>query len=112
YQQTYEQFGWEFVGQMASAFIWRREYEGERPEAFTDSESLEKRTTRTAGAASVSMILFWVVAVVIACILMVQYDKMPRGDSLQLIILDCFIGALAILMSFVVRKIYKNRKKD
>ena len=111
YKQTYEQFGWEFVGQMASAMIWRREYEGERPEAFTDSESLERRGTRTAGAASVSMIMFWIAAIVIAVVLLLLYNEMPWEHSLELIILDVFMGTLAILMTVVVRKIYKNRRK-
>lgn len=111
YIQIYEQFGWEFVGQMASAFIWRREYEGARPEAFSDSESLEKRGRRVAGAASVSMILFWVVAIVLSIILALQYNTLPTEDSFQLIILTALIGVFAILMSFVVGKIYKNRKK-
>lgn len=111
YKETYKQFGWELMGQMASSFIWRKEYEGERPEAFTDPESLEKRGTRTARAASVSMVMFWVIAVVIAIVLAVEYSKMPASTSMQLIILDAFIGALAIGMTFVVRKIYKNRNK-
>jgi hypothetical protein len=111
YVATYEQFGWEFVGQMASAFIWRKEYAAERPEAFSDSENLEKRGRRTAGAAAVSMIMFWIVAAVIAIVLGVQYGKMPSEDSVQLIILDVFVGAMAILMSLVVWTIYKNRKK-
>ncbi len=31
YKLTYQEFGWEFVGQMASAFVWRKEYAKERP---------------------------------------------------------------------------------
>lgn len=111
YKDTYRQFGWEFVGQMASAFIWRREYEGERPEAFTDSESLEKRSTRTAGAASVSMTMFWTAAAAIAILLVTQYGNMSASTSLQLIIADIFFGVLAILMTLAVWKIYKNRNK-
>ncbi|MDD4797821.1 MAG: DUF2812 domain-containing protein, partial [Eubacteriales bacterium] len=26
YRDTYEQFGWQYVGQMASVVIWRKEY--------------------------------------------------------------------------------------
>lgn len=111
YLETYKQFGWELVGQMASAFIWRKEYTSERPEAFTDTESLEKRGRRTAGAASVSMVLFWIVTIVVAAVLAALYGKMPPEDRMQLIILDIFFGVLAVLMSIVVRTIYKNRKK-
>lgn len=111
YIETYEQFGWEFIGQMASAFIWRKKYTNERPEAFTDAESLEKRGRRTAGAASVSMIMFWIAAIVTTIVLAVLYDQMPPEDRVQLIVLDVFVGTLAILMSIVVFTIYKNRKK-
>ena len=46
YKATYQQFGWEFMGQMASCFIWRKEYTGERPESFTDQDSLTRRNKR------------------------------------------------------------------
>ena len=39
YTATFEAFGWELVGKMASEYIWRKEYEGERPEAFSSEES-------------------------------------------------------------------------
>jgi hypothetical protein len=111
YTATYEQFGWEFVGQMASAFIWRKEYESERPEAFTDVESLDKRGRRTAGAAAVSMMVFWTGVAAISIVLAVLYGRMSQEDRIELIFMDIFIGVLAVLMSIVVRKIYKNRNK-
>jgi hypothetical protein len=40
YKSIYEQFGWEYVGQMASANIWRQEYTNKRPESFSDMESI------------------------------------------------------------------------
>lgn len=36
YIPFYEQFGWEHLGCMASAHIWRMEFDGERPQAFSD----------------------------------------------------------------------------
>ena len=50
YTATYEQFGWEFMGQMASCFIWRKEYPGQRPESFTDQDSLTRRNKRVRNA--------------------------------------------------------------
>ena len=50
YKATYQQFGWEFMGQMASCFIWRKEYTGERPESFTDQDSLTRRNKRVRNA--------------------------------------------------------------
>jgi len=44
YIQTYRDFGWEFVGVLSrNYFVWRKEYEKERPEAFTDCESIKHR---------------------------------------------------------------------
>lgn len=37
YRPTYESFGWEFVGQMASAPVWHMAYAEERPESFSDA---------------------------------------------------------------------------
>lgn len=50
YKAAYQQFGWEFMGQMASCFIWRKEYTGERPESFTDQDSLIRRNKRVFNA--------------------------------------------------------------
>ena len=50
YKTTYQQFGWEFMGQMASCFIWRKEYTDERPESFTDQNSLIQRNKRVRNA--------------------------------------------------------------
>lgn len=36
YIPFYKQFRWEHLGCMASAHIWRTEYDGERPQAFSD----------------------------------------------------------------------------
>lgn len=44
YISTYESFGWEFVGKMASLYVWRMAYTEERPEAFTDSASVHERS--------------------------------------------------------------------
>ncbi len=54
YMRAYEDFGWEFVGQMASVFVWRRVYDGERPESFTDAPSRRGRNRRFIWAVSLS----------------------------------------------------------
>lgn len=63
YMQMYKEFGWEFVGQMASMMVWRREYSGERPESFSDASSRKSRNKRFIGAASVSFVMFLVGAI-------------------------------------------------
>lgn len=105
YISTYEQFGWEFVGQMASAFIWRKEYDAERPEAFSDQESLEKRNKRVLSAISVSFLLFLVATIVeIICIGLFR-DKMTASDLVQLIILTALCAVFTGYLGYVMRKI-------
>lgn len=111
YVPTYQAFGWEVVGRMASAFLWRKPYQGERPEAFTDAESLARRGTRFAGAASVSMVMFWVLLAIMIIVLLFDIGKMNFDDRLSLGIFSILIGFFAAYMTYVVRKIYKNREK-
>lgn len=48
YRATYEDAGWEYVGELTSLHVWRRRYKGERPEAFTDRTSRAARDRRLA----------------------------------------------------------------
>jgi hypothetical protein len=73
YIATYEQFGWEYLGRMASAHFWRMEYEGERPQAFSDQEGLVDRNRRNLIAVSVSFFIF--LAAVIAMVW--RWDLLP-----------------------------------
>ena len=66
YISTYASFGWECVGRMANMFIWRKAYTNEKPEAFSDRESIAKRNVRMAKAitfstvaAFLASIIFW-----------------------------------------------------
>ena len=55
YISTYEQFGWQHLGKMASVNIWRMEYSDNRPEAFSDKDSIKGRNKRTILAISFSV---------------------------------------------------------
>jgi hypothetical protein len=106
YRQTYEEFGWEFVGQMASAMVWRREYENERPESFSDAQSRRGRGRRFIGAASVSFVLFLLGAIAFG--LGAALAQLSASDQLQFIIAATFFLALAALMGGVLLKMKKN----
>jgi hypothetical protein len=106
YRQTYEDFGWEFVGQMASAMVWRREYENERPESFSDAQSLHGRGRRFIGAASVSFILFLLGAVGFG--LGAAFAQLSASDRLQFGIAAAFFLALASAMGAVLLKMRRN----
>lgn len=109
YKAIYEDFGWEHVGQMAGVVIWRKEYSQERPESFTDSESLVKRTKRVAGAASVSFVMFSLIALALAVCFAIFYKQLSAEDIFQFILGFVLTSTFASYMGHVVRKIYKNR---
>lgn len=111
YKATYEQFGWEFVGQMASAFIWRREYTDERPESFTDMESLEKRSKRVAAAVLVNFILFLLITIIIAGCFIANYHRLNTEGILQFVLGLLLSGAFTMYLGYVMKNIYKNKQK-
>ncbi len=111
YKATYEQFGWEFVGQMASALIWRKEYTGERPESFSDAESLEKRNRRVMYAASVSFFLFLLTAAILTVCFALKLGRLTQGDTLQFILGMALTYAFTIYMGSVLSKIYRNKRR-
>ncbi len=107
YMQTYEDFGWEFVGQMASMMVWRREYENERPESFSDAPSRKERNRRFIGAAAVSFILFLVgtLASLGAFIFTNTENHLDFG------IMSVFLFVLTGLMGAALLKMRKNIEK-
>lgn len=107
YMQMYEEFGWEFVGQMASMMVWRREYETERPESFSDAPSRIDRNKRFIGAASVSFIMFLVGALASlgAFIFTNTEDHIDFGIS------AIFLFVLAGLMGAVMLKMRRSIDK-
>lgn len=109
YMTTYEQFGWEFVGQMASAFIWRKEYTIERPESFSDKESLEKRNKNVVAAVSVSFFIFSLTAIIATVFFAISFRNLLLGDKIQFIICMVLSYALALYLGYVMNKINKSR---
>jgi len=112
YIPTYEQFGWECLGRMASVYIWRMEYSGERPEAFTDNESMVGRDKRTIAAVSVSFSLFLLGALAATITAVFFSGSLSAGDRNQLIALAVFLIILAILLGTVMIYIYKRGKQQ
>ncbi|OGN90361.1 MAG: hypothetical protein A2158_08310 [Chloroflexi bacterium RBG_13_46_14] len=111
YIPTYEQFGWEYLGRMASAHFWRMEYEGERPEAFSDHESIVKRNRRTIAAVSVSFIIFLVTVLTIGILLLFFADTLSNPDRTQLVIAEAFFGVIMITLGVVMVFLRKNESR-
>jgi hypothetical protein len=109
YIPTYEQFGWEYLGRMASAHIWRMEYDGERPEAFSDQESLTKRNKRTIAAVSVSFTIFLVAVMAIGILLLFFSDSLSGTDRTQFIIAEGVFGMIMLALGAVMLFLRKNQ---
>ncbi len=111
YKTAYEQFGWELVGQMASVFIWRKEYTKERPESFSDQESLEKRSKRDIAAASVAFIMFLTAAIITTICFIVTFRQLVLGDILQFILGMVLSYGITFYIGYAMNKINKNKQR-
>jgi hypothetical protein len=108
YIATYEQFGWEYLGRMASAHFWRIEYEGERPQALSDQEGLVDRNRRNFIAVSVSFFIFLAAVVAIGLALGFASDSLSAGDRTQLIFAGIFFGVILLALGYAMFRMWKN----
>jgi hypothetical protein len=111
YIPTYKQFGWEYLGRMASAHFWRMEYENERPEAFSDRESIVKRSRRTIAAVSVSFMIFFAAVLTIGILLLFFAGTLSSSDRTQLVIAEGFFGVIMIMLGVVMLFLRKNESR-
>lgn len=111
YLFTYEQFGWEYVGQMASAIIWRKEYKKERPESFTDQESLERRNRRVLAAVSVNFWLFLAGGIAAMTALFVTRGWQDAERLVDYGLSMALCDAFALYLGYVMRQIRRNLQR-
>jgi len=111
YRATYEQFGWECLGRMASMYVWRMEYQGQRPEAFTDKDSVVGRNRRTILAVSVSFTLFLIMIIFYAVQLTCFPDSLTESDRAQIIAVMALFSVFEILLGIVMLYIWRNRQR-
>ena len=107
YKSIYEQFGWEYVGQMASANIWRQEYTNKRPELFSDMESMEKRNKSVITAVKINFVLFLVAAIAFLVAASIKPSSMTYSDIVQFFIAG---GLMLIIAAYLGSVIYQIRK--
>jgi hypothetical protein len=108
YRKTYEEFGWELVGQMASAFVWRRKYADERPESFSDLENIKRRNKRFIWAVSVSFFMFLLASIAVTIGFIVTFSSLSAGDFAQFALGIALSYGLTIYLGSVMKKIGKN----
>lgn len=106
YRRLYEEFGWEYVGQMASAHVWRKAYTASRPESFSDRPSREARDRRFIAAAAVSFSIFSLGALALAG--GAFSSDLPVSDRLQLGVAAGLFFLLAALLGLVMRTLQKS----
>jgi len=111
YMQTYEQFGWEYVGRMSSCFIWRKAYDEIRPESFTDKESRIRRNKNMKNAYRVNLIMMLaaVAAVLTGCAICVYIGE--PGTALALTPVLALTAAVSVYFSRVIRRINDNLER-
>lgn len=111
YLQTYLQLGWEYVGIMASCIVWRKAYTGNRPESFSDKDSLVKRNKRFLKAVSVSFFLFLGAFLAVTIAYLVYRNMLSGEQRLQMLFGMAFSLIFVVCLGYVMRKIYKNRRR-
>lgn len=108
YKALYESFGWEVVGQMASCFLWRKEYSGERPESFTDADSLERRNRNVRNAVLVSTVMFTVLLAALVPLFIITFSRLDADDIAQFVLGITLSGVFSAYLWWVVWKIQKR----
>lgn len=110
YFDTYASFGWEYVGKMSSMFIWRKEYLDEKPESFSDAESLAKRNGRFVKAMSFSLAMCLIGSALLWTGFGVTLAENGVSDAAALGVVGALTLAISFLLAAVMIKIKKNRK--
>lgn len=105
YRATYESFGWEYVGRMASVFVWRKEYTGERPEAFTDVETQNGQRKRFVKAIGFSFALFSLAALALVILYALQFARLTPSHHAQFLFGFALSSGFALYLYNVMRRI-------
>lgn len=111
YFNTYEQFGWECLGHMASCYIWRKEYTGERPESFSDRESVVRRNKRIKTVLQICMALMFVS---LAALFVGIGFEVWTGDYLDVIEMVCtvvLVAGVGAYLGWVIKKLNQNMER-
>jgi hypothetical protein len=91
-----------------NCYIWRKEYSVERPQAFSDAQSIEERNKRDMRAVSVSFVLFSIAFLVTLVVFLSMIKSLTAGDIVQFAAGLLLSGGIALCLALVMRSIYKN----
>lgn len=113
YMTIYQDFGWEYIGQMASMHLWRKPYEGDnKPESFTDKDSMAKRNRRFVYAISVAFYIFLLTMLVTIALLILHMLGITKPDPTVDFLVDRVLpiilsGLFTWYLGAVIRRIKK-----
>lgn len=111
YRTLYEQFGWELVGQMSSIYLWRKEYDTQRPESFSDTESLRRRNLRVMVALIIALCFFIPVLPLALTLIFLHHAQMSLEQWLEAMFgLVLALGLIACIAS-ALRRVYKSTRR-
>lgn len=109
YKTIFQDAGWELVFSGAGWYLWRMEYTGERPEIYTDVDSLIGRNKRL-------MTMLGIIALAEVPIMTSALTSTTNGQSANsallclIAVFYCFVGYAIYKLSAVNNKL-KERKK-
>jgi hypothetical protein len=96
--------GWELVNKSAGWILWRKNYEGSRPEIYTDNQSLIDRNKR--------LLLVLIIAAMLQIpILTMIFIDQDYSDHLAVVIMifTVYLPLLALLLFGIIRIFIANR---
>lgn len=109
--KTYEDFGWEYVGRMSSIFVWRKQYSDKKPEMFTESTDIRKRSSRFVIAISFTFALFLIAFIATLVIAALMLIGKIQSDWLQVSLGILLSGVFTLYLGYVIKKISKNKNR-
>lgn len=108
YVSTYEEFGWELCGRMASTYLWRMEYTDERPESFSDNAAYQARNKRFVMAISFSFVLFLIAAIILTVGLFQMISSLDAVGFIQFGLGMALTYGMSAYLFWAMRKIRKS----
>lgn len=109
YISSYQDFGWEFVGQMSGIYVWRKEYTDKRPEAFSDNENIKNRNRRFIKAISFSFAIFALAALIITICFLTNLQNLRPDGWIQFILGLILSYSITLSLASVMYKISKAK---
>ena len=111
YKPTFEEFGWTYMGTLASCRAWRKEYTGERPQIHTDRESLQRRNKSVRNVVAVSELALILVLSVLAIFMKTRGDALTSFQITLAVSVMVFLIVYFIYGFWVIRKL-QNSLRD